>query len=255
MPRPARSTSMWPRSASLAAYLLIVAYFVLARSRHGSEAVETLSDQEREWRKRDLDRLFFFSDGVYAIALTLLSIELVERFVTTSESTLAGNPSRLGEALAPWGTMDGAYVSFLYGFAVVALFWTAHHRLFRHIDAAGRISVDLIVANFLLLFFVVLIPFTTFVWGLYPEYSPAISWYAANLFLCTAAQFLVYTQCKRYYAGRSPTEDYGKKLVRPAIAFLVAFILSFLPYTIFASALLFLTWAFSLAQLLWRTRR
>ena len=91
-------------------------------------------------------RLEAFSDGVFAIAITLLVLDL-------KVSHAAGVP--LVRALAAaWPS----YVAFLASVATIGIMWLNHHRLFRMI---GRVDQGLLVWNSLLLLGVTVVPFPT----------------------------------------------------------------------------------------------
>jgi TMEM175 potassium channel family protein len=92
-------------------------------------------------------RLEIFSDGVFAIVITLLGLELQ---VPLHE----GPPGRsLAASLAAaWP----GYVAFLTSFITVAVVWINHHRLFMHIV---RVDHSLLLWNGLLLMTVTLVPF------------------------------------------------------------------------------------------------
>jgi uncharacterized membrane protein len=76
-------------------------------------------------RDSRLERLIFLSDGVYAIALTLLAVELV-----LPESS-AGLHDRelLKSLLESWPRV----LAFLTSFTVIANFWVGHNVLFQHV--------------------------------------------------------------------------------------------------------------------------
>jgi uncharacterized membrane protein len=77
-------------------------------------------------RSPDLDRIAFFSDGVFAIAITLLvlDIRLPEPIPSSHASGLV---SALVEELWP------DFYSFLISFWFVGTLWIAHHRVFHYI--------------------------------------------------------------------------------------------------------------------------
>jgi uncharacterized membrane protein len=81
-----------------------------------------MSASERDPR---LDRLFALVDGVYAIALTLLAVELV---LPRASEHVQGE-DLLRSILASWPKMLG----FLTSFTVVAIFWHGHHRAFHYV--------------------------------------------------------------------------------------------------------------------------
>ncbi len=91
-----------------------------------------------------------FSDGVFAIAITLLAIELHAPVIhnTTISQTL-----RELKPLLP--TM----ITFIISFITIAIFWVNHHQLTHLIHVVNRRRV--IWANMLFLLFLTLIPFVT----------------------------------------------------------------------------------------------
>ena len=96
-----------------------------------------------------LDRLVAFSDGVIAIAITLLVLDLR---VPEVAAELTGDPGQALENL--WPKVLGYVVSFW----VIALFWVAHHRCYRYVRQYDR---RLIYLNFLFLMFIAFMPFPT----------------------------------------------------------------------------------------------
>ena len=74
----------------------------------------------------EYDRVLFFSDAIFAIAITLLALDLR---VPIGRSFQAGHELRLA--------LPGIE-SFTISFVVIGLFWTGHHSLFRHIIAIDR---------------------------------------------------------------------------------------------------------------------
>ena len=94
----------------------------------------------------DRGRLEALSDGVFAVALTLLALNL----------TVAGpGHGPLGHQLThQWP----AYVAYAISFFTIGIIWVNHHALFQNFAAVDRV---LVFSNLLLLFFVVAIPFAT----------------------------------------------------------------------------------------------
>lgn len=109
-----------------------------------------------------LERLVFFSDAVFAIAITLLVIEIhpphLER--DSAELTL--------QALAQ---LIPNFVGFLVSFAVIGAFWAGHHRAFA---MAGRIGPGIVFWNLCLLGAIAFMPFVTgFMSSNYTKSGPA----------------------------------------------------------------------------------
>jgi uncharacterized membrane protein len=106
----------------------------------------------------DRGRLEGLSDGVFAVALTLLALNL----------TVAGpGHGPLGHQLThQWP----AYVAYAISFFTIAIIWVNHHALFQTFAAVDRV---LVFSNLLLLFFVVAIPFATATMASYLEVGGA----------------------------------------------------------------------------------
>ncbi|MCC6717474.1 MAG: DUF1211 domain-containing protein [Acetobacteraceae bacterium] len=111
------------------------------------------------------ERLVMFSDAVFAIAITILAIELRPPHA---------EPDHLAAAL--WD-MAPKIRSFAISFAVIGLYWLSHVRLFRWVAEADRI---LILLTLLMLALVSFLPFPTAVLG--ESGAPvAIVFYAATV--------------------------------------------------------------------------
>ena len=117
-----------------------------------------------------LDRLIFLSDGVFAIAMTLLIFGLTVPDV--APEALAA------ELVALWPK----YLTYAISFVVVALYWSAHQRTFGYIVRADGVLIGL---NVLLLLLIGFQPFLTNVLRTYsgPGLTAAVTFYAATLTL------------------------------------------------------------------------
>jgi uncharacterized membrane protein len=101
-------------------------------------------------RRRGPERLEAFSDGVFAIAITLLVLEIR---VPPAEDM--ADPKTLLSAL---GALWPSYVGYLISFVTIGIIWANHHNLFRLV---ARVSHGLVLANLLLLLTVGFVPFPT----------------------------------------------------------------------------------------------
>jgi uncharacterized membrane protein len=98
--------------------------------------------------EKETARVEAFSDGVFAIAITLLVLDLkVPR-------DLDGADAVAHALVHQWP----AYLAFLTSFATIGIMWINHHRLFTHIH---RVDHGLLIANVLLMLGVTLVPFPT----------------------------------------------------------------------------------------------
>jgi uncharacterized membrane protein len=119
-----------------------------------------------------LERLLFLSDGVYAIALTLLAVELV---LPESAADLHGG-ALLDSLLESWPRV----LAFLISFTVIANFWVGHNVLFQHVR---RFDGGLMWLALLQLLCVAFIPYPTSVIGQHIVDPVAQQFYFATLLL------------------------------------------------------------------------
>jgi uncharacterized membrane protein len=120
------------------------------------------NDQERSRSPNvTTPRIDAFSDAVFAIAITLLTLNLEVPVVTpvTPEALVA-------ELVARWPT----YLSFLLSFVTLLIAWVYHHRL---LEAAKHTGTRLLFTNGILLLIVSSVPFPTALLGAYLTTSAA----------------------------------------------------------------------------------
>jgi len=103
----------------------------------------------------DRGRLEAFSDGVFAVAITLLALNL---FVPGP-----GHGALLGQLGDRWPS----FIAYVISFFTIGVIWVNHHEFIRSIAVVSR---TLLFLNLVLLLFVVLIPFAT---GTMAEYLTA----------------------------------------------------------------------------------
>lgn len=143
------------------------------------EKLETVAYSEDEERPAaaetpenaySIGRLLSFSDGVFAIAVTLLILDIPVPALTqaTAKAHLAGALLKLYPRL----------LAFAISFFVAGLYWIRHHQLFR---AVVRADVPLLWLNLALLFLVCAVPFTTGVFARYTGVDVAVQVYCGNL--------------------------------------------------------------------------
>ena len=79
---------------------------------------------------RELDRVVFFSDAVFAIAITILVLDI----------QVPDIPPDLVSRELPGRILDlgPKFLSYVISFLVLAVYWQAHHRVFRPIRGYDR---------------------------------------------------------------------------------------------------------------------
>ena len=141
--------------------------------------------RELEIRTEGLDRLVFFSDGVFAIAITLLILDIRLPNIEVPMS----NAQLLQELIALWPKFS----AYLFSFLVVALFWVKHHTAYRYIRAY---DARLIWLNMLLLLIVAFIPFPTAVMS-FQNNGVATAFYSLTMAMGFVASALIWRHATR----------------------------------------------------------
>lgn len=132
-------------------------------------------------RDPDMARLDTLVDGVFAIALTLLAIELR----LPEEAAELGGGDLFASVVGIWPRM----FSFVLSFFSLAFYWTGHHRLARYIlRSDGR----LVWLTLLQLLFVAFIPFPTAVLGTHFGDPFAIAFYYGTLLVTGIVAWLTW---------------------------------------------------------------
>lgn len=133
-------------------------------------------------RGEGTDRIQFFSDAVFAIAMTLLVLEI---------RLPEGAEDDLGAALLELWPF---YLAYVLSFAITALNWVTHHRKFRYIR---RFDEGLIRINLLLLLVVAFVPFPTSVMAEHGDQTAAIVLYASTVAALSLIQLWIWVHAYR----------------------------------------------------------
>lgn len=185
-----------------------------------------MSDEPQE-RTLELDRVAAFSDGVFAIAATLLvlSIEIPRDLHA---------PSLDSKVWQEYQDVLPQVLAYGLSFFVIARYWLAHHRMFKLIR---RIDARFVTLNMVMLGLIALVPFPTEVFGDYPTSRPAVIVYAASVAvtgLASTAVLAYATEGNRLIDASTPREWIAHGRLRglsiPAV-FLLSIPISFLSVT------------------------
>jgi uncharacterized membrane protein len=110
-----------------------------------------------------------FSDGVFAIAITLLVLVLpTPKLASITEATVSN------ALLALWPQ----YLVYFASFATIGIMWFNHYALFHHVR---YITYGGLVANLALLMVIAFLPFPTLLLGQYGLVPAAVSFYGLTL--------------------------------------------------------------------------
>ncbi len=185
-------------------------------------------------------RLNGLSDGIFAIVMTLLAIELKVPLLEIAEPTSIQLLEALGHTLP-------IFASFLLSFALLFTYWRSHH--FLTSVYAKTLSVGLANYNAMFFLFITVIPFSAHFLGTYSHNPLSILIYGSNVIAIGMVLLLM-----RLHIERSPKIDtvalpinewrsgYIRILV-PIISAVLAIVLSFvstqLSLILFIFAILF----------------
>ena len=131
----------------------------------------------------EFDRAAFFSDAVYAIAMTLLVVGIGVPHV---------QDRNLGKALSE---LDSSIVSFFIGFFVLAYYWVSHHQMFSRLRA---VNTPLLVVNLTYLAVIAFLPFPTAIVGDHGDLALAFVLFAGCLAAISVLEVALYV-CALHY--------------------------------------------------------
>ena len=166
-------------------------------------------DDERA-ESNGLGRVLALSDGIFAIALTLLVFNLTTR----RGSSLPGFSKTLHELASEF---QAAAISFV----VIGLLWLGHHRLFSHIERVDRVLLQL---NLLSLAPVVFMPFAAQLLSEYGSEGQGSIFYATTAAIASLLYLVMwwYAVSNRRLTSRTLGRSAIRRLaVRPLITFMV----------------------------------
>lgn len=138
--------------------------------------------------EKETGRLEAFSDGVFAVAITLLVLNIKIPGLELSPDKLPGDNEL-------WRTLRGEWPMLAaYGtsFATIGVMWLNHHKLFKHIK---RVNNLLILMNLLLLLIIVFIPVPTALLAEYlihPEAHASAVLFSGTFFLMACCFYILW---------------------------------------------------------------
>lgn len=175
-------------------------------------------------------RIETFSDGVFAIAITLLVLELIQTLHLQSDEGL------IRTCLDHWRS----FLAFSIGFITILVCWINHHIAFEYIQ---KVDTNLMWINGFLLFVVTITPFPTAVLAefLEKEGGTALAFFGLNYFLVSIAAFGI---CNYTYRHHLIDEEqrgfyssykliYGFGIIYTLIAFLLCFVSIIIPIILY----------------------
>ncbi|HLJ92474.1 MAG TPA: TMEM175 family protein [Gemmataceae bacterium] len=182
-----------------------------------------LNDPRRE-EEKETGRVEAFSDGVIAIAITLLILEI--KVPTIADVASAG---LLAKLLSLWPS----FLAFLTSFGTILVMWVNHHRIFRLVRTT---DYPFLYWNGLLLLLITFVPFPTALLAQHlagPEATVATAFYSGTFVAIALAFNGVWGHLRRHphllLASANPSEIAGitKQYRFGPLPYLIAFSLAF----------------------------
>jgi uncharacterized membrane protein len=151
--------------------------------------------------EKETNRVEAFSDGVFAIAITLLVLGLVEPHLEANTS----NTELFNGLLHIWPS----YLGFVISFITILIMWINHHEVFRLV---GRVNKRFLISNGILLMMVTFINFPTKVFSsqLLTESATVGTAFLMASYVIVAVSF----QWWWYEAKRLKKEDISDETIR-----------------------------------------
>jgi len=192
----------------------------------------------------DVERTMFFSDAVFAIAMTLVAVDIKVPQVPADE---------LGRAVME---QRQEFFAYALSFAVAGAYWLSHHRLFRLLKG---FTGGLQRLNLLLLFFVALLAYATDMLALHDDTSLGVVIYAAALGLIGSVNTLMWFYCRRRGLFRDDVNPGLLRYARVRAPVTPAVFLLSIPIALLSPSAAELSWlsilAINLGLRLWGRRR
>lgn len=156
---------------------------------------------------QQLERLTFFSDAVFAIAITLLVIEI---HVPHPEADTDGAWLQALADLIPH------FGGFILSFIVVGALWAAHHRVF---GLLRRYDPSIVWPNLLLLMAIAFMPFSSALMSAHPMDRVPEMFYACTLIVAGLLQYRLVRQALRHpFIAEETSEEVVATMRRRSLA-------------------------------------
>jgi uncharacterized membrane protein len=176
-------------------------------------------------------RTLTFTDGLFAIAMTLLVVDLAVP-VLQHDSSVHELANKLNDD-------KERFVSFFISFAVIGRYWLAHHTYF---SALARIDRALIGLNLVYLAFIAFLPFPTALLGEYFANPLSVTIYAVNVAIVSGMEVVLFGWAQRHdLLEKKLPRDVFRFGAAMSLAPVVFFILS-IPVAFASTTLAVCTW-------------
>lgn len=166
---------------------------------------ERLSEGEEVEGRPGVGRVEAFSDGVVAIIVTIMVLEL--------------HPP-ISEGMDKLWTLWPVFFAYALSYLYVAIYWVNHHRLFSH---AAKVCNALIWSNMLLLFALSLVPFSTSYLGEHHFNRDATIVYLLTMILPSIAYVWLQSTIRRTGSQSAASRTYHRQTTRKGVFAMIVY--------------------------------
>jgi uncharacterized membrane protein len=174
----------------------------------------------------EFSRTLAFTDGLFAIAATLLVVDLAVPVLHDTHSV-----HELARAL---NNDSAKFISFFISFAVIGRYWLAHHAFF---SLLARIDRGLIALNLVYLAFIAFLPFPTSLLGEYFENPLPVVIYAVNVAAVSGMEVVLFIRAQNHglLDRKLPSDVYrfgAAMSLAPVVFFMLSIPIAFVSTTL-----------------------
>lgn len=160
----------------------------------------------------EFNRVVALTDGIYAVAMTLLVVSIGVPDVPADD---------LADALL---SSHGDLLTFLISVAILAFYWLSNHHFVRHLKAVDPVYSGL---NLIYLALIAFLPLPTALLDRYSEQPITMALFVATLLLVSVMELVLFSRARRaglfYTEPSSRVARYSTLIVlTPALVFLLA---------------------------------
>lgn len=174
---------------------------------------------------QDIGRIIAISDGVFAVALTLLVLEIRVPLLDIIHSEK--------ELVVQFALLKSKFLVYLLAFMTTGIFWLGHSSQYKHIEKSDR---NLNWINLIFLLFVTMLPFTTAFLGDYTKFKFPIFIYWLNIFMLGILLYINWNYAyKKEFVNENTKEDINvplrKRIIYAQTLYFIGALLCFInPY-------------------------
>jgi uncharacterized membrane protein len=191
----------------------------------------------------EFGRVLAFSDGMFAIAMTLLVVGI--------EVPELADPDSIGDLADALNDLSPSFTSFAISFLVIGRYWIAHHQMFSLLGAMDR---GLISLNLIYLLLIAFLPFPTGLLGNFFDNPLAFTTYAIAVAAVSGMEVVLLRHAHRKGLLERPMPEevfrFGAMMSLSPVAF---FVLS-IPISFWSSEIAILTWFGAVPLGIWAAR-